>query len=103
MKTIKVFLVLALFSAVTYGQSQPEDNPNFHRTKHRVTIDGITYQVFSYKTGAYFTIRENPRTGRKYWQPLEMVKETPEQKKAKYKEMLKQNKQANIKDETETR
>ncbi len=75
MKNIKLLVVALIFTTFVQGQVKPQDNPNYVKTQHTVKIHKITYFVYQYKTGEYFTIKENKRTGRKYWQPLEMVRE----------------------------
>ena len=72
MRTIKLVLLALLFSIGAKSQELTKDK-NYTKTEHRVKIGKITYFVYQYKTGEYFTIKENRRTGRKYWQALEMV------------------------------
>lgn len=75
MKYLIVLIASLLFTALSFGQEKVKDSikigKNYTKTEQTVKIEGVTYFVYRYKTGEYFTIRENKKTGRKYWQPLE--------------------------------
>ncbi|MFS4415602.1 hypothetical protein [Maribacter sp. 2307ULW6-5] len=75
MKKLFVLSALFLMMASAYGQEKVIDSTlakkGYTKTEQTVKIEDITYFVYRYKTGEYFTIRENKKTGRKYWQPLE--------------------------------
>lgn len=88
MKNIKLLSLALLFTIGMNAQELTKDK-NYTKTEHRVKIGKITYFVYQYKTGEYFTIRENKRTGRKFWQPLEMVREETVSNKPKQNEKRK--------------
>ena len=75
MKNLFVLSALFLSTISTYGQEKAIDSTivkqTYMKTEHTIKIDSITYFVYKYKTGEYFTRMENKKTGRKYWQPLE--------------------------------
>lgn len=75
MKYLIVLIASLFFTALSFGQEKVRDSTkigkNYSKTEKTVKIEGVTYFVYRYKTGEYFTIRENKKTGRKHWQPLE--------------------------------
>lgn len=74
MKRIKLLVAaLILYSTMSAQDKVYSENGLllYTKTQHTITLGKETLPVYQYKTGEYFTIMTNPKTGRTYWQPLE--------------------------------